>query len=240
MKELIKKLIKAFPIAFTQNQKYDRQTTKVIRKVCKPDSNCIDVGCHKGEVFDIMITYAPQGQHIGFEPIPAMCEALLRKYAGTNHAISPIALSDKKGQVTFNYVLTNPAYSGLQKRQYDKPDEKDTLIEVQTDLLDAVISADKKVDFLKIDVEGGEFGVLNGAKETIKRHKPVIIFEHGLGASDAYGTTPDKVFGLLTECGMAVSTMENWLNGKPPFSQSEFEQQYYEKINYYFIAYSLI
>lgn len=237
MKELIKKLIKAFPIAFTQNQKYDQQTTQVIRKVCKTNSHCIDVGCHKGEVFDIMIQFAPEGKHFGFEPIPDMYEALLTKYKGTKHLILPVALSDKKGKVSFNYVLTNPAYSGLQKRQYDKPNEKDTLIEVETDMLDALIPKEIKIDFIKIDVEGGEYGVLMGAKETIKRSQPVIIFEHGLGASDAYNTTPDKIFTLLQECGMQVSTMESWLKGKKAFTQAEFEAQYYQKKNYYFIAY---
>jgi hypothetical protein len=33
-----------------------------------------------------------------------------------------------------------------------------------------------------------------GAKELIKTSKPVIIFEHGKGASDSYGTTPALIF----------------------------------------------
>lgn len=76
MKEFLKKIVKSFPIDFTKNQIYDRQTRQVIAKVCRHDSNCIDVGCHKGEVMDIIFRCAPDGKHFGFEPIPSMYESL--------------------------------------------------------------------------------------------------------------------------------------------------------------------
>ena len=37
-----------------------------------------------------------------------------------------------------------------------------------------------RLDFIKIDVDGHEFEVLNGAKETLKRFRPLVIFEIGL------------------------------------------------------------
>tara|TARA_R110002049_G_scaffold3325_6_gene25641 strand:+ start:587 stop:1243 length:657 start_codon:yes stop_codon:yes gene_type:complete len=47
---------------------------------------------------------------------------------------------------------------------------KETCITIDTLKLD-------KCDFIKIDVEGGEFKVLEGAEETINKFKPVIILE---------------------------------------------------------------
>ncbi|MEZ4983026.1 MAG: FkbM family methyltransferase [Saprospiraceae bacterium] len=70
-----------------------------------------------------------------------------------------------KRKTTFNYVVSNPAYSGLQKRRYDRPNEIDEKIEVETDLLDNVLAEDTRIDFMKIDVEGGEFFVLKGAQK---------------------------------------------------------------------------
>jgi FkbM family methyltransferase len=236
IKNTIKQILKKIPIAFTQNQRYDAETKKVIAAVCKSNTNCIDVGCHKGEVFDIMIKYAPEGIHCGFEPIPNLFENLLLKYRGTTHRIYNIALSIEEGFTTFNYVISNPSYSGIKKRNYDRPHEEDTTITVPTNLLDNVIPANMPIGLIKIDVEGGEFGVLKGGIETIKRNKPVIIFEHGLGASDVYQTTPKDVFELLTGAGLNVSNMRNWLKKKPPFSLKDFENAYYNK-EYYFIAY---
>lgn len=237
MKNTLKKILKKIPVAFTQNQQYDAQTKKVIAKVCKENTNCIDVGCHKGEVLDIMIKYAPKGTHFGFEPIPVLFENLLLKYTSPQHRIYNIALSTEKGFTSFNYVVSNPSYSGIKKRKYDRAHEEDTIITVPTDTLDNIIPSDTHIGLIKIDVEGGEFGVLKGGIETIKRCKPVIIFEHGLGASDVYETKPKDVYDLLTEAGLVVSSMKNWLAGKASYSATDFENAY-NNGEYYFIAYA--
>src|SRR5690606_21594008 len=126
------------------------------RKVCKPGSNCLDVGCHKGEILDLFLQYAPQGTHYGFEPIPGLYEDLKKKYGALeNCRLFDIALSDKKGTSSFNYVVSNPSYSGLLKRNYDHPNEQDTLITVRTERLDDLLPPDFRVDLIKIDVEGG-------------------------------------------------------------------------------------
>jgi FkbM family methyltransferase len=236
MKAFIKKLVKKIPIAFTRNQQYDKQTLRIIQKICKPGSNCIDIGAHKGEVLDQMLKYAPGGTHYAFEPIPDLYNQLVTKYSGTRCVVSPIALSNKKGTSSFNYVISNPSYSGLVKRKYDREGEKDTLIEVQTDLLDEVLPAGYKPELIKIDVEGGELLVMEGAKKTLAQYKPVIIFEHGLGASDFYGSTPDKVYGLLADCGLKVSRMIDWLNGNAALSKQQFIDIYNRNSDYYFIA----
>lgn len=239
MKELAKKILKSLPIAFTKNQQYDRDTERVLRAVCHPEANCVDVGCHKGEVLELMLKYAPQGQHFGFEPIPDLYEKLTTHFAAyTNCHFYQIGLSNVTGETSFNYVLTNPAYSGFVKRKYDKQDEVDTLITVRKRPLDELLPPNTRVDLIKIDVEGAELEVLQGAVQTIRQSQPVIIFEHGLGASDYYGTRPEQVYELLTDSGgLHISTMERWLAGQPAFSRAEFVEQFEKSLNYYFIAY---
>ncbi len=224
------------PIAFTRNQRYDKLTKKIIKTICKADSNCVDVGCHKGEVLDIIRKYAPEGKHFGFEPIPDLYIDLVEKYSGSTVKIYDFALSNNYGTATFNYVVTNPSYSGLIKRKYDNPHEEDTSIVVKTEKMDTVIPLNTKVDLIKIDVEGGELLVLEGAVEILKRDKPVVIFEHGIGASDYYGSSPDKIHNLFTNCKMKIFTLENFLNKGKQLTLAEFEKQYYNQVNYYFVA----
>ena len=51
--------------------------------------------------------------------------------------------------------------------------------------------------------------MLRGARETIVRHRPVIVFEHGPGASDVYGTTPETLHDLVCgEFGMRIFDMD--------------------------------
>ena len=238
MIDKLKWLARKLPFAITKNLKYDRQTRAVIKKCCSIDSNCIDVGCHKGEVLDVILGYAPNGTHYAFEPIPYLFDELKENYQHKNVAVYNLALSDTQSVTNFTLVPDNPEYSGLRRRKYDKEDEKVELIETKTDLLDNIVSGNTKIDFIKIDVEGAELQVLTGAKETIKRSKPVIVFEHGLGASDYYGTTPNDIHNLLVDqCGMKISLMERWLKNKNALTKAEFLDQYNSGLNFYYIAY---
>jgi FkbM family methyltransferase len=236
MKDLLKAALKKIPIAFTKNQRYDAQTISILRKICQPNSNCIDVGCHKGEMLDKILDFAPQGQHFCFEPLPDLYEGLIKNKYPTNCHFYKMALSYEKGETTFNYVISNPSYSGILRRKYDRPNEEDTQITVETDLLDNIIPNDLPIHFIKIDVEGAEMLVLRGAEKTINRCQPIVVFEHGLGGSDIYGTTPKQIFEFFTRCGMHVSLMNDWLNQLPPLSTEGLEEQFLKNKNYYFIA----
>lgn len=218
---------------------YDQQTTAVMRRVLASGSNCIDVGCHQGAVLDEMLRLAPEGVHYAFEPLPDFYSALQRKYSGAaNVHLYEAALSDKTGCVSFQHVVTNPAYSGLQRRRYDRPQEQ--LEEILVDMLrlDDVIPASLQVHFLKIDVEGAELQVLRGAQETLHRCRPYVVFEHGLGGADMYGTHPEQVFDLLVACGLQVSLMGDWLTSgsHAPLSRDAFVEQFNTGRNYYFLA----
>jgi FkbM family methyltransferase len=236
MINLLKATLKKIPIAFTKNQRYDAQTIRILRKICQPNSNCIDVGCHKGEMLDKILDFAPQGQHFCFEPLPDLYEGLIKNKYPANCYFFKTALSYEKGETTFNYVISNPSYSGILRRKYDRPNEEDTQITVETDLLDNIIPSNLPIHFIKIDVEGAEMLVLRGAEKTIKRCKPIVVFEHGLGGSDIYGTTPKQIFEFFTRCGMHVSLMQDWLNQLPPLSIEALEEQFLKNKNYYFIA----
>jgi FkbM family methyltransferase len=220
------------------NQLYDMQTVEIMRRALTRGSNCIDVGCHAGDFLTQMLEICPEGRHLAFEPIPDLFAQLERKFANEPRVtLHRSALSDGKGIVSFQHVVSNPGYSGLKQRRYDRDNETITEITVQTERLDDVVPATGAISFIKIDVEGAELQVLSGAKNTIARCKPIIVFEHGLGAADHYGTTPEAVFDLLTaECGMSCSTMGRWLAGESSLDKAEFAKEFYSGANFYFLA----
>ena len=238
----IRQLIKFFAVSLklplTQNLAYDIYTRKIMEAVLRPDSNCIDIGCHLGEIMDDILKFAPDGRHFAFEPLPHLHQHLIRKYTGKKIEIFPVALFDKKGETTFNYVVNAPAYSGIRKRHYDIPDAEISELTVQTDLLDNLIPGDLQVDFIKIDVEGAEFPVLKGGVNMIKRCRPTIIFEFGIGAADYYGSKPEQVYSFLTgECAMNIATLKGYLKKSKPLSSGDFSQLYMDLKEYYFVAY---
>lgn len=236
MKALLKRIVRVWPWALTINERYDRQTKAVIRKVCKPDSICIDIGCYKGDILQVMMQYAPDAYHYAFEPIPQQFE-YLKKTFGKQANIFPFALGNEDKVTTFHHVISNPTYSGLQKRQY-KGQEDVLEITVQQKRLDDVIPPDKPIRLIKIDVEGGEYDVLKGAESTLQNWRPFIIFEHGIGGSDKYGVTPRDIYDFLTPLGYKVALMKDFLAADyvTGFTLAEFENQYNKRLNCYFIA----
>lgn len=215
--------------------KYDFQTTEVIRQHLKKDSNCIDIGANQGHILMEIVAAAPKGKHFAFEPIPDLYTSLKKRFS-KNTTVYNYALSSAKGSTTFNYYPGRPAVSGFRERN-NHVGHVPTLLSVQVEKLDDLIPEDVTIDLIKIDVEGAEFEVLKGAKKVLIKNKPLVLFECGLGGADVYGTTPAQLFDLFSECGLAISTIEYFNARKKPFSKEEFNGQFYKNYNFFFIAY---
>ena len=223
-----------------KNTYYDILTELVMQRVLTPASVCIDVGCYKGSILRLMMKYAPKGRFLAFEPLPQLYKKILNNFSSDAVRVHNLALSDSAGISSFNWVVSNPAYSGLKKRRYDRPNETDSQIEVKVDTLDNILGKEHvgKISFIKIDVEGAEYFVMKGAENCIKRDRPVIVFEHGLGGCDYYGTKPEDLFELLHDrCGLRISLLSDYLLRKSPLDLEGFCEQFYKEKNYFFIAY---
>lgn len=237
IKERVKQLFSYAGIDLTRNMAYDRLTRKIMQQVIGPSSNCIDAGSHQGEMLDLMLRLAPEGKHYAFEPIDLYYSKLCELY-GDRASISPYALADKNGCGQFVYVVNDAAYSGLRRRSYavSKPEIRE--IEVDIRRLDDIIPDDVNIDFMKIDVEGAEYLVMQGAMKTIRRSKPIIVFEFGMGASDHYETKPHDVFDfLVAACAMKISSLKKFLKYREPITLNEFSNYYYQQTEYYFVAF---
>lgn len=252
MKEILKKLVvgtllepfavKVYYLFVPRplSDQYNRQTLAVMERTLRDDSCCIDVGCHQGVFLKEMLRLSPRGTHFAMEPIPELHKELSKSFGNQpNICIYAVALSDRQGTSSFQHVVSNPGYSGLQQRRYDRPDEEIQEIEVKTGLLDNLIPSNVRIAFIKVDVEGAELQVFRGAVQTIRKNRPVIVFEHGLGGSDYYGTGPDDIYDLLVEqCGLRLFLMADWLKSKGTIflEREAFREQFSKGLNYYFMA----
>jgi len=236
IKNILRQLLIFFHVDITKNLQYDRLTKVIMKKSIDRNSNCIDIGCHKGEILELIFKYSPEGKHYAFEPIPYLFEALTKKYKN-KATILPYALSDSTGFSTFQLVKNAPAYSGIKRRKYDIPNPEIEEINVELKTLDEVIPADEKIHFIKIDVEGGEFGVIKGAKNLLKRNKPTILFECGKGACDYYGTNPLDLFDFITnDIGLHIFTLKSFIKNSLPLTRTQFENCFHTNAEYYFVA----
>ena len=186
----------------------------------RSDSCCIDVGAHEGIWLEQFRRLAPRGRHIAYEPLPHMYERLAETYPEMD--IRNAALSNVAGEASFVHVTDHAGYSGLRERTYPRAVSTQT-ITVRTERLDDSLPDDYIPTVIIVDVEGAEQQVVEGALETIRRHQPIVVFEHGLGAADHYGTTPRDMNRLLVEeAGLSLFD----LDGNGPFDLAEFERRY--------------
>ena len=195
------------------------------------DSNCVDVGANRGTVLAEMQRFAPNGHHVAFEPLPHLSKLLGRAFPGVE--VHEAALSNRTGKADFAYVHgTSEGWSGLVFRPLPTGEKAEVEhIEVQLAVLDDVLAPTYHPSVIKIDVEGAEQQVLEGAMRTLKRHRPIVVFEHGLGSANAYGTEPLDIHRLL--CGDAGLRIFD-LDGLGPYTLAEFERTYYsgERVNF--------
>lgn len=114
----------------------------------------------------------------------------LMQYAVTNEAIA-----STQNEITFHRVCDSNGFSGIRQRTDIPATWTVEQITVPTTTLDRTIPADVPVSFIKIDVEGGDFHVMTGARRILEQHKPVVVFESGRqGSAELYGYTRDAFF----------------------------------------------
>lgn len=209
------------PFDLVKNEIYDRQAAELIERILRDSSTAIDIGCHKGQFLKLFLQHAPSGHHLAFEPIPLLAKTLQTEFPSVD--VHNLAVGNTQGEAVFYVIPDAPALSGLNARTFIKPDKPRQKIVVSVERLDSMIPFDVKIDLIKIDVEGAEGLVIEGAIDTIKRNKPYVILEHGGNSSSAFGYSSSDIYDLLVEqCGLNVSLLNDWLHQGKPMSKQAF------------------
>jgi FkbM family methyltransferase len=134
----------------------------------------IDVGANIGVMSIILSQEFDYSEIICFEPGKNSCEIADKnlEICGINHKAYNLAISNVNGKVGFD-ESRNSQNSKLNL------DEKENTVETRT--LDSYDFND--VILIKIDVEGHEVEVMEGAIDTINRNKPIVLLEYHEEAS---------------------------------------------------------
>jgi FkbM family methyltransferase len=198
----------------------DKKLRLLLQSTLTHTSNCIDIGAYRGRVLAEMVRVAPNGQHIAYEPSPRAYDRLLIRFPAVD--VRCAAVSNEVGETTFTYVKGQPGRSGLRERSLSGRHQVDN-ITVRQETLDRSLPPGYKPALIKIDVEGAERQVFEGAIETICRYKPVIVFEHGKGGAPHFGTQPHHIYELLhDQAGLEIYDMD----GLGPYSLALLEASF--------------
>jgi FkbM family methyltransferase len=213
---------------------FEARLQQLYERFLRPGDTCVDVGAHTGRhTVPMARCVAPQGRVFAFEPIPAIADQLAENVKAlgpeSNVTLYRYALCDEEGESDFVLAVDNPAYSGLRERTYDTPTKLATL-HVLTRRLDDILANLDALRYVKIDVEGGEWGVLRGAAGLIGRFRPRITFEFGLSSYAKYDVDPAEVFAFFTARDYIVTDiLGRRLDGRQ-FAESSVKQEVWDYV----------
>jgi len=97
-----------------------------------------------------------------------------------------------------------------------KKNSNEPTIEIDSITLDTFFKNETKIDFLKIDAEGYDFFVLEGAKQIIQENLGIVIFiEFNPYLLNLNNVEPKKLLEFLINFGFTVYDIENASNTQP-------------------------
>jgi len=166
----------------------------------------LDIGAHHG-LYTLLASkrVGPDGRVFAFEPSPRERKALLWNI-GLNHCknvvIEALALGNEEGEGSL-YVVEGHETGCNSLRPPAVPDMT-RAVPVHVSSLDQWLATHKvkAVDFIKLDVEGGELSVLQGAQRLLESApRPVILTEIQDIRTEPWGYRASEIIRYLSSWG---------------------------------------
>lgn len=161
---------------------YERDSMAVLKKLVRPGAICIDVGANVGALTIALADFSgTNGRVLAFEPGPNFASRLdinlgLNPELAKRISVHRVGLAEKAGELAWQmsevYTGTASMYPGV----HDNDRGTLRLPVVRLDQYAPVLEL-PRIDLLKIDVDGLEFEILQGAEALLTRSKPTIYVE---------------------------------------------------------------
>lgn len=161
----------------------------------------LDVGCHYG-IYSVLASklVGPTGRVVAVEPHPGTLEVLRENIAFNgcdNVEVLSVALSDKTGSLALSYNENG----SHRQRQSDPISEVHS---VQAMAGDDALKDSHIPSVIKIDVEGHEFAVLSGLKQTLVNAACRTLCLEIHPQFLPKGITQDGILTFIQECGFSI------------------------------------
>ena len=167
----------------------------------QPGEIAVDIGAHGGTWTRPLSALVGQEGHVyAFEALPYYAEVLsllVNFLKLKNVTVVSKAVSDHDGTVSLTWKSSNgEKLTGLTHISVSG-EAHENQISVQATTLDAFLTAShlqSRIAFIKCDVEGAEYAVMRGAKNALKKNRPVIYLEIVTHFCQRYGYKPSDLF----------------------------------------------
>jgi len=182
---------------------WEETLTNYVKKIIKEGDVVLDIGANMG-YFTLIFAklVGDKGKVFAFEPEPNNF-SLLKKNVEVN-GYTNVILENKglshENKITKLYLSKgNVGQHRIYKSKYTGED----FVLIKTTSIDNYFQKDpisEKISFIKMDVEGSEYGVLKGMKSLLDKNKPItIMLEFIPTCIREFGTNPKDLLNFLVE-----------------------------------------
>ncbi len=185
----------------------EQESLELCKQLIKPGMIVIDIGAHIGYFTRILSTLVGQkGRVYAFEPCSENYPVLLHNLSPgkfSNVQAFQKAVAEKESTSTL-YLSPGHSNHSLFSGYTENPANE----HVETISIDYFVKKTgiKKVDFIKIDVEGSELSVIKGMRELISKFPNMhILLEYNFNALRAGNYDPSDLPTELVRLGFRIS-----------------------------------
>lgn len=215
-------LDKSDTLSLKQNGYFEQETTDLIQSLLKPDDVCLDIGAHIGYFSLIMGKLCKEV--VAYEPELNNFHILRNniKLNKLDNIIIPIrrAVTDKEEDDTITLCRheSNTGMNRIYCVNWCRQDHE----EVKTTCIDKIYNG-TKVDFIKMDCEGSEYGALKGMKNLLSNDNNDIklIMEFHPPSIREYGADPKEVYKFMTDLGYDIQLIGKYSNADLSYREIE-------------------
>ena len=173
----------------------------------------IDIGANKGTISEIIKQNSNDCDKIWlFEPAPDSYKLLCNKFKNdSNVKVWNLALSNYNGTNNFFINKKNPmsGFNFLEKSMFSfNLEDYDTVCSQVSALDNLKIPVGYQIPFIKIDAEGQDFHILQGASSILNIYRPYVLFEFsGLLGSDTFNFKPMDMYHFFKKHRYTLRSM---------------------------------
>jgi FkbM family methyltransferase len=181
---------------------YEPAITNVISKIVRKDDICFDVGANIGWYTTLLQTLiGKHGSVHAFEPVPSSFRTLKANTALNKNTdkviLNEFALGDQEKEINIYNSATLPdGHASISKNENSDFE----VIPIKMKTADDYVETHNinEVNFIKLDIEGAELFMLQGANKLFRQSKPPIwIIEMALETSERLGYLPNDLIELM-------------------------------------------
>lgn len=204
----------------------DRSERAILKEIIRPGMTVLDVGANIGIYTSFMAKIVGEkGRVYAFEPSPHNFN-LLKKYNNqSNITLVQAAIGDTTGRIAL-YISDK---LNVDHRTYETG-EKRKRIDVPSYRLDDYLQG-RKVDFVKMDIQGFEYKALLGMENTLQNNQDIqILMEFWPYGLIKAGSEPEEVLAFLHRLGFQTELIEGNQRKRCPPIPKQTDFAYYRSL----------